>query len=79
MVLCLAPEFFANKPMDLLIRPGITAEMLNDGSLGCDLDALWEAGLTPGLARGAAQALESGQRAASPRLSPWGYPFFPCT
>ncbi len=30
MVLYLAPEFFANKPVDLLIRPGITGEMLND-------------------------------------------------
>lgn len=55
--LYLTPEFFANKPLDLLLRPGITAEMLNDDSLGRALDALWEAGLTQVFAHVAAQAL----------------------
>lgn len=44
--LYLTPEFFANKPVDLLVGEGITAEMLNDDALGRALDALYEAGVT---------------------------------
>jgi transposase len=44
--LYLTPEFFTNKPVELLIGAGITAEVLNDDSLGRALDALFEAGLT---------------------------------
>jgi hypothetical protein len=38
--------FFANKPVERLLRPGLTAEMLNDDSLGRALDRLYEAELT---------------------------------
>ncbi len=55
--LYLTPEFFANKPVGLLVGPGITAEMLNDDSLGRALDALFEAGLTEVFARMASRAL----------------------
>jgi len=55
--LYLSPEFFANKPLEILIRPGITPQMLNDDSLGRALDALWEAGLTKVFAQVAAHAL----------------------
>ena len=55
--LYLTPEFFAHKPVGLLIGPGITAEMLNDDSLGRALDALFEAGLTEVFAQVASAAL----------------------
>ncbi|HDN80898.1 MAG TPA: IS1634 family transposase [Chloroflexi bacterium] len=55
--LYLTPEFFANKPVELLLGPGITAEMLNDDSLGRALDALFEAGLTEIFAQVASHAL----------------------
>ncbi len=41
--LYLTPEFFRNKPVDLLIGPGIEADDLNDDSVGRALDALFEA------------------------------------
>jgi len=44
--LYLTPEFFGNKPMDLLIREGLTAEDFNDDSLGRALDMLYQAGVT---------------------------------
>lgn len=44
--LYLTPEFFANKPVELLVGEGITAEMLNDDTLGRALDAVYEAGVT---------------------------------
>ena len=44
--LYLTPEFFDNKPVDLLIREGLTAEDLNDDSLGRCLDMLYKAGIT---------------------------------
>jgi transposase len=53
----LTPEFFAKKPLALLIGPGITAEMLNDDSLGRALDVLFEAGLTEIFAYVASHAL----------------------
>jgi transposase len=44
--LYLTPEFFDNKPVDLLIREGLTAEDFNDDSLGRALDMLYQAGIT---------------------------------
>ncbi len=44
--LYLTPEFFENKPVDLLIREGLTAEDLNDDSLGRALDMLYTADIT---------------------------------
>ena len=55
--LYLTPEFFANKPVDLLIGPGIKAEMLNDDSLGRAMDVLYEVGLTEVFAHVASRAL----------------------
>jgi transposase len=52
--LYLTPEFFANKPVELLVGPGITAAMLNDDTLGRALDALYTAGVTELFARVAA-------------------------
>lgn len=39
--LYLVPQFFANKPVEHLLGPGITAEMLNDDCLGRTLDWLY--------------------------------------
>jgi transposase len=36
--LSLTPQFFANKPLDLLFRPGVAAEMFNRFKLGRTLD-----------------------------------------
>jgi transposase len=36
--LSLMPQFFANKPLDLLFRPGLEAEMFNCFKLGRTLD-----------------------------------------
>lgn len=44
--LYLTPEFFHNKPVGLLIREGLTAEDLNDDSLGRALDMLYNADIT---------------------------------
>ena len=44
--LYLTPEFFDNKPVGLLIREGLTAEDLNDDSLGRALDMLYKADIT---------------------------------
>ncbi len=55
--LYLTPEFFANKPLDRLLRPGLTPEMLNDDSLGRALDILYEAGPTEIFAQVASHAL----------------------
>src|SRR5260370_23839701 len=38
--LSLTPQFFANKPLDLLFRPGVEAEMFNRFKLGRTLDAI---------------------------------------
>ena len=40
----LSPKFFANKPLDLLIGPGIEASDLGDYQLGKTLDAIYEYG-----------------------------------
>jgi len=44
--LYLTPEFFSNKPIDILIREGLTAEDFNDDSLGRALDMLYASGVT---------------------------------
>jgi len=44
--LYLTPEFFDNKPVDLLIREGLTAGDFNDDSLGRALDMLYKVGIT---------------------------------
>ena len=36
--LSLTPQFFANKPLDLLVRPGVEADMFNRFKLGRTLD-----------------------------------------
>ncbi len=55
--LYLTPEFFANKPLDRLLGPGLSAEMLNDDSLGRALDILHEKGETEIFAQVASHAL----------------------
>ena len=52
--LYLTPEFFANKPVEALIGPGITAAMLHDDTLGRALEALYAGGVTELFARVAA-------------------------
>src|SRR2546423_10947866 len=54
--LYLVPQYFANKPVDHLLGPGITAEMLNDDCLGRTLDWWYAPELTPWFAGLAAQA-----------------------
>jgi transposase len=44
--LYLTPEFFATKPVDILIHPDLTAADLNEHSLGRALDVLFETGVT---------------------------------
>ncbi len=44
--LYLVPQYFANKPIEHLLGPGITAEMLNDDCLGRTLDWLYKHDLT---------------------------------
>jgi transposase len=40
--LYLVPQYFANKPVEHLLGEGITADMLNDDSLGRTLDWIYE-------------------------------------
>ena len=42
--LCLTPQFFANKRLDLLFREGIHAEMFNRFKLGRTLDEVYAYG-----------------------------------
>jgi len=44
--LYLFPQFFENKPMDILIGKGVTAEQLNDDKIGRTLDRLFKYGCT---------------------------------
>src|ERR1051326_6829633 len=44
--LYLVPQFFANKPVEHLLGPGIRAEMLNDDCLGRTLDWLYAHNVT---------------------------------
>ena len=39
--LSLTPQFFANKPLDLLFRPGVCADMFNRFKLGRSLDDVY--------------------------------------
>jgi len=43
----LTPQFFATKPMELLIGEGIEASWLNDNTIGRALDALYRYGVSP--------------------------------
>ncbi len=54
--LYVVPQFFANKPVEHLLGPGITAEMLNDDCLGHTLDWLHAHDLTKLFAGIASQA-----------------------
>lgn len=56
--LYLTPAYFANKPVGLLIREGLTAEDFNDDSLGRALDRLYETGVTEVFASVASHALD---------------------
>ena len=55
--LYLMPQYMANKPVDLLIAPGLEAEDFNDDTLGRSLDQLYEAGVTEVFAQVASRAL----------------------
>jgi transposase len=55
--LYLMPDYLRNKPVDLLICPGLVAEDFNDDSLGRSLEALYAKGVTEVFARVAARAL----------------------
>ncbi len=56
--LYLSPQFWANKPVETLIRNGLAAEKLNDDCLGDALDALAEKGVTETFAKVASHALK---------------------
>jgi transposase len=56
--LYLMPQYLHNKPVDLLIGPGLAAEDFNDDTLGRSLDQLYEAGVTEVFAQVAAHALK---------------------
>lgn len=56
--LYLMPDYMQNKPVDLLIRPGLSGEDFNDDTLDRCLDDLYEAGVTEVFYRVAAHALE---------------------
>ena len=45
--LYLIPHFFRDKPIELLLGPGLEAEHFNDDRLGRALDTFYEAGVTP--------------------------------
>lgn len=57
--LYLTPEFFANKPVDLLIRSHLCAADFTDDSLGRALDTLYENGVTELFAAVASKALST--------------------
>lgn len=44
--LYLTKRFFVNRPVEVLVGPGVTADKLHDASLGTALDALFEYGVT---------------------------------
>jgi transposase len=56
--LYLMPDYLHNKPVDLLIGPGLNAEDFNDDSLGRSLDTLYTAGVTEVFANVAMRALQ---------------------
>lgn len=55
--LYLSPEFFENKPVELLVGEGIEADDLSDDCLGRELDVLFESGVTEVFASVSARAL----------------------
>jgi len=55
--LYLMPDYLRNKPVDLLIRPGLEPEDFNDDSLGRCLDDLYACGVTEVFASVASKAL----------------------
>lgn len=57
--LYMMPNYLRNKPVDLLISPGLTAENFNDDTLGRTLDDLYEHGVTKIFAVVSAQALKT--------------------
>lgn len=57
--LYLSPEFFDNKPVELLFRPDLQASDLNEFALGRALDALFEKNVTTIFAQVASKALSS--------------------
>ena len=56
--LYLSPEFFHNKPVDLLVGAGIEAADLNDDCLGRALDQVFKHGVTEVFASVSARALQ---------------------
>lgn len=54
----LMPDYLRNKPIELLIAPGLSAEDFNDDTLGRSLDDLYAAGVTELFAKIASQALK---------------------
>ena len=57
--LYLTPEFFSNKPVDLLIHPRLCASDFTDDTVGRALDCLYEKGVTEVFATVASQALSA--------------------
>jgi transposase len=57
--LYLVPQFFENKPLELLIREGVEPNNFNDSVLGRALDSLYEYGVTPLFSQISTQALEN--------------------
>jgi transposase len=55
--LYLMPDYLHNKPVDLLIGPGLSAEDFNDDTLGRSLDAVYKKGVTEVFAQVASKAL----------------------
>jgi transposase len=55
--LYLMPDYLHNKPVDLLIRPGLTPDDFNDDTLGRCLDDLYACGVTEVFASVASKAL----------------------
>jgi transposase len=74
--LYLTPEFFANKPVELLVGPGVSAAMLNDDTLGRALDALYAVGVTELFARVATAGCRA--LASSTSLYTWTAAAFIC-
>lgn len=56
--LYLMPDYLRNKPIDLLIAPGLSADDFNDDTLGRSLDDLYASGVTELFAKIASQALQ---------------------
>ena len=57
--LYLVPQFFENKPLDLLIKKGIEPNNLNDTVLGRALDSLYDYGVTPLFSQISTKAFEN--------------------